>query len=269
MVNKNLFFLFAILSVVLLGACKNEFEKIRTSGNTDLIYKKGLEYFDQQEYQKAQTLFELVLSSFRGKKESETLYYKYAYTHYYLKNYILGSYYFKSAANIFSTGEFKEESEYMAAYCNYCMSPDYKLDQTETLKAIDGFQAFINTYPASTRVDDANKRIDELRAKLSKKALEEATLYFNIKQYQSAITSFSNILTDFPDIKEREYVKYMIIKANYDWADRSFRFKQGERFNALLDRYEDFVNKYPKSKYLKEVKSFYRNSKLKLKELNL
>ncbi len=269
MVVRQLSFVFLLLLSIGFTGCKNEFDKVRISGDSDLIYKKGLDYFDKEDYQKAQTLFELVLSNFRGKKESETLYYKYAYTHYYLKNYILGSYYFKSAANIFSSGEFKEESEYMAAYCNYCMSPDYKLDQTETLKAIDGFQAFINTYPNSSRVDESNKRIDELRQKLAKKSLEEANLYFNIQQYQSAITSYSNLLNDYPDITDREFVKYMIIKANYQWADKSFSFKQSERFSSLIDKYEDFVNKYPKSKYLKEVKTFYRNSKNKLKELNL
>jgi len=149
------------------------------------------------------------------------------------------------------------------------MSPDYKLDQTETLKAIDGFQSFINTYPNSNRVADSNKRIDELRQKLAKKSLEEANLYFNIKHYQSAITCYNNLLNDYPDISDREFIKYMIIKSTYDWAYRSFSFKQTERFNLLIDKYEDFVNKYPKSKYLKEVKTFYRNSKIKLKEISL
>ncbi len=269
MILRKAGLLLVLVFTLLFAGCSNEFENIRKSGNTELIYKKGLEYYDKEDYLKAQTLFEQVLSSFRGKKESETLYYKYAYTHFYLRNYILASYYFKTAANIFSTGENKEESEYMSAYCNYMISPDYELDQTETLKAIDGFQAFINTYPNSKRVEDANKNIDELRRKLSKKSLAEATLYYNTKQYLSAITSYNNLLNDYPDITDREYIKYMVIKSTYDWAMRSFSFKQTERFNMVIDKYEEFVNKYPKSKYLKDIKTFYRNSKSKLKEINL
>ncbi len=267
MVNRIILLFLAINILVWFPACKNQLDKIKTSGDTELIYKKGMEYYDKEEWADAQSLFELILSNYRGKKESEVLYYKYAYTHYYLQNYLMAAYYFKSAANLFSTGEHKEESEYMAAYSNYRLSPDYKLDQTETLKAIDGFQAFINTFPQSTRVADCNKLIDELRKKLAKKEMAEGTLYYNIRQYQSAISTFSNLLNDYPDITDREYVRFMIVKASYLWAENSIIFKQEERLKITIDRYEEFVNKYPKSKYLKEAKLYYRNSKLKLKEI--
>ncbi len=259
-------FLFALI-LMSFFSCKNEFEKIRTSGDVDKIYKKGVQLYDKGEYSKAQSLFELVLSNFRGKEEAEQLYYKYAYTHFYLNNYLLSAYYFKSASNIFQTGSNKEECDFMAAFSNYKLSPDYKLDQTETLKAIDGFQAFINIYPESERVVECNNLIDELRKKMAHKEDEQAKLYFNIKQYQSAINSYNNLLNDYPDITDREQLRFMIIRSYYLWAENSFATKQADRFKLMLAKYEEFVNKYPKSKYLRNAREFAKSAKLKLKEL--
>lgn len=265
---KKVSILFLSAAILLcFPSCKNKLDKIKNSGDTELIYKKGLELYDKEEWFEAQTLFELVLSNYRGKKESEELYYKYAYTHYHLQNYLMAAYYFKAAANLFSTGEYKEESEFMSAYSNYRLSPDYKLDQTETYKAIDGFQSFINTFPQSKRVDECNKLIDELRKKLAKKSQAEATLYFNVKQYQSAIRSYNNLLNDYPDITDREYIRFMIVKASYLWAENSIIFKQEDRFKQTVERYEEFESKYPGSKYLKDAKTYYKNSRTKLKEI--
>ena len=137
---------------LLLSACKSEFEKIRSSGDVSRIYTKALEYYEQQEYQRAQSLFELIISSYRGKKESEEIYYKYAYTYYHLGQYILASYYFKNFSNTYGASSLREEADFMSAYSNYQLSPTFRLDQTYTNQAIDGFQLFVNTYPNSSRV---------------------------------------------------------------------------------------------------------------------
>jgi hypothetical protein len=39
-----------------------------------------MDYYEDEEYQKAQTLLELIISSYRGKKEAEEIYYKYSFT---------------------------------------------------------------------------------------------------------------------------------------------------------------------------------------------
>ena len=105
--------------VVVASACKSEFEKIRSSGDVQLLYKNAYKYYEEKEYQKAQTLFELIVSSYRGKKEAEDIYFKYAYTYYYLERYILASYYFKNFAQTFSTSSLRQEADFMTAYCNY------------------------------------------------------------------------------------------------------------------------------------------------------
>ena len=260
--------------VILIGviglfftSCKSDFEKIRTSGDVDTIYKKAFEFYEQEEYQKAQALFELVINNLRGKVEAEKVYFYYANTHYKLRRYVLASYYYKNFATTFPNSSYREEADFMTAFSNYQLSPTYRLDQTYSLKAIDQFQLFVNTYPTSEKVKQCNQLIDEMRRKLEQKAYAEGELYFDLRQYQAATQSFENLLREFPETPNAENVRYMMIRANYLLASNSVYTKQEERYKNTMKYYEIFVNKYPKSKFDKELVTIYKNSTQKLKDL--
>ncbi len=267
MIKKHFaIFLFSIM--ILSFSCKSEFEKIRISGDNDLLYKKAQEYYKNEDFQKAQTLFELVLANLRGKSEAEGVYFKYAYTFYHLHNFTLASYYFKDFSNKFVHSEFREEADYMVAYSHYKMSPSYMLDQSFTLKSIDEFQLFINTYPESDRVKKANKLINEMRRKLEIKAFKEGELYLNLQQYEAATQSFENYLKDYPDSKDALKVKYLIIKAAYLYAKNSIVTKQIERFTVVKEKADKFLEKAKSAKYKKEVRKILSTTNKKLKSLH-
>ncbi|MCO6461923.1 MAG: outer membrane protein assembly factor BamD [Saprospiraceae bacterium] len=266
MLKKNLI-LFICLGLITLSSCKSEYEKLRASNDVALVYKKALEYYEKKDYYKAQNLIEQILGRYRGKKEAEDLYVKYAYTHYYLGNYILASSYFQNFANTYITSPLREEAAFMSAYSNYLQSPDYKLDQTYTYKAINELEIFVNTFPKSKRLQESNDLIDELRAKLENKAFEEGKLYYNLKQYQSASITFGNMLKDFPDSKNIEKIRYYIVKSNFTLAENSIYSKKLERFNETLVACELFKTKFFKSKDLKEINSILKQTKENIKRL--
>ena len=266
MLKKNLILLFC-LGCILLTSCKSEYEKLRASNDVELVYKKALDYYNKKDYYKAQNLIEQILGRYRGKKEAEDLYVKYAYTHYYQGNSILASSYFQNFANTYITSSLREEAAFMSAYSNYLQSPDYKLDQTYTLKAISELEVFVNTFPKSERLKESNKLIDELRAKLEKKAFEEGLLYYNLKQYQSASITFNNMLKDFPDSDNIEQIRYYIVKANYTLAENSIYSKKLDRYQETLVAAELFKSKFFKSKDLKEVNSILKQTKENIKKL--
>lgn len=250
----------------LFGSCRSEFEKIRTNPDPNFLQKKAFEYYEAGDYQKAQTLFELIINGLRGKADAEKVYFAYSYTHYYQEKYILASYYFKNFVSTYGNSAYKEEAEYMAAYAYYKLSPIYRLEQSSTQKAIDGFQLFINTYPKSERVVEANKLIDEMRKKLEKKSLAEGQLYYDIKEYQSATRVFENVLRDYPDSKDAERVRYLVVKAHYLLAENSVYEKQEERLNETIKKADAFLDRYTKSEYLNEIKKFKENSNKSLKK---
>lgn len=239
--------------ILLLSACKSDFERIRLSGDVDRIYQKANELYAKEDYLKAQTLYELIISSYRGKKEAEDLYFKYAYTHFHLKNYILAAHYFKTFTSTYPLSPLRQDAEYMVPFSFLKMSPGYRLDQTNTRKAIDGFQDFVNNYPKNDKVPECNRHIDVLRLKLEEKAFNDARLYFDLREYQAALHSFENLLKDFPETRDAENIRYLMAEAASSWAKNSFRLKQAERYNKALEYASVFRRKYPESTFISEI----------------
>ena len=259
--------LFSFLVLLGLLSCKSEYEKVRTSNDAALIYQKAIEYYGEEEYQKAQSLLELSLNNYRGRKEAEDIYFKYAYTYFYTRQYILASYYFENFSQTYSTSKFREESDFMEAYANYQLSPTFRLDQTYTLKAIDGFQLYVNTYPESERVQECNDLIEEMRKKLEKKTFEEGKLYFDLRRYQSAIWTYDNLLKDFPDTDNSEEVRYMMALSSFLLAENSIIDRQRERYEDALEQADEFLVRYNESTLRKEVRDIKLISEKKLKSL--
>lgn len=249
-----------LFGLFLFTSCKSNFEKIRSSGDVELILKNAFLYYEKKDYLKAQTLFELVMNNLRGRSEAEKAYYYYADCHFQLREFVLAAYYFKNFSNSYTNSAYREDAAFMSAYSNYKQSPLYRLDQTPTVKAIEEFQTFVNLFPDSKRVDECNKLIDECRRKLEQKAMAEGELYFNLRQYQSATISFDNLLKDYPETIDAEKVRYLIARSGYLLSENSVVEKQEDRYRATMTRCDDFLDKYPNGKYTKEVKDMKRNA---------
>ncbi|MBC7884233.1 MAG: outer membrane protein assembly factor BamD [Saprospiraceae bacterium] len=260
---------FLVLIVCFLASCKSEFEALRNSNQPEKVFKAANKYYQDKEYDRAIALYDIVIQFYRGRQEAEDLFFKYAYAHYYQGDFILASTYFKNYSATFSNSINKEEAEYMAAYSNYRLSPNYKLDQTYTEKAIEGFEQFINLYPNTERAEQANKLIDEMRRKLELKSFEQGNLYYKIGQYQAAVTSFQNMLKDFPESKKIEEVRLLILKSSFVLASNSIYEKKKDRFNETLEHYNQFIKKHPASKKLKEAKSIQKEALEELKKLEI
>ncbi len=251
----------------LLGACKSEFEKLRISNNPEKQLEAAYKYFEEEEYLKAKTLLETVISNYLGRPESEKIYHHYAYCSYYLNQFISAQYYFKRFSSTFPNSDLREEAEFMAAYSYYRLSPSFRLDQTYTLKAIDEFQLFINTFPTNKRVKEANDLINELRRKLEKKAFYEAELYYKLENYQSATIAFENLLKDYPETPNAEEIRYLVARGAYLLAENSVLLKQEERYLEAVKKSELFLNKFKGSRYSNEISKIKEDSNKKLKEI--
>lgn len=256
--------IFFLVSVV---ACKSNFERVRTSGNSQVMYAAGMQYYEDEEYLKAQTLFEQIVSAYKGKSEAEELYFKYAYTYYHLGQYILASYYFKNFSTTFGTSPYREEAMFMSAYSNYLLSPSFRLDQTYSLQAIDEFQTFVNTFPNSDRVSECNNLIDELRKKLEKKAIARADLYNDMSRYQAAVQSYEIVLQDYPETQAAEKIRYQMTEAQYKLAKNSIYSKRRERYTSTLELAEQFLKRYSESEYAEEVRKFKSDAQEQIKSL--
>ena len=259
---------FSIFFVLLIASgCKSEFETIRTSGDPAVWLAKAGEYYEQEEYQRAQTLYELSIGPYRGKAEAEEIAYRYAYTYFYTRQYVLASYYFKNFATTYGGSPLREEADFMAAYSNYKLSPVYRLDQSYSTKAIEGFEEFANRYPNSERVSEANTLIDEMRAKMEKKDFESAKLYVDLSRFESAQRSFENVLKDYPETGRAEEIRFLMAQSQYEYARQSYVLRQFERYTKAVELTQAFLDRYETSDYRPELLEILKKSQAKLKEL--
>ncbi len=253
--NKRLIaYSFFILLLVAAG-CKSQFEKISASNDTGKKYQEGIRLYNEKNYAKALILFDNLIQRYRGRAEAEDLAYYFAYTNYHLQDYTTARYQFKLFADSYPSSPKAEECRYMSAYCYYLESPKFSLDQENTRKAIEALQLFINLYPKSARVAEASKLIDNLRDKLELKSYANAKLYLNIGDYKSAVIAFRNTLRDYPDTKYAEEMEFLSLEAQNLYADNSIETKQEERFAELVSMCNEFIEKYPTSKHIKDTQN--------------
>lgn len=256
--------LFSLSALLVISGCRSKYQKVLRSSDANLKYEKAKEYYNKEDYYRALTLFEDLVNTYRGTDRAEEIYYYYAYSNYGLRDLTSARYHFKTFADTYPRSKFAEEARFMAAYCYYLESPVFTLDQANTYKAIEALQLFINLYPQSTRVGEANELIDKLRTKLENKSFYNAKLYYNTEDYRSAIFAFRNSIDDFPDTQHKEEMEYLIVKSSYLYAKNSIESKKEERFAETIDSYLLFLDHYPQSKYLREAESIYEEA---LKEL--
>jgi outer membrane protein assembly factor BamD len=58
----------------------------------------------------------------------------------------------------------------------------------------------------------------------------------------------------------------MVVKSYFKFAKMSIADKQEERFEKVINEYQDFVDRYPNSELLKEAESYFIQSQNQIKE---
>lgn len=260
-------FISAFFIVVLLAGCGG-LNKILKNKDPHYKLRMAEQYYAKKKYNNAQQVYEDIMPFFKAEKEFEDIYYKYAYSAYYQRDYLNAENLFKTYLEIFPNSARAEEIDYMRAYTFYKQSPKPELDQTNTIKAMNMMQIFINTHPGSSRIPEATAIIDEARKKLEIKDFKSAQLYFDLGQFRAAAVSFSNLIDAYPDTQLADEYKFMVIKSYYRFAEMSVQGKKNERFEKVIDEANEFIDRFPESKLKKEVEGFITLSQNNLKILS-
>jgi outer membrane protein assembly factor BamD len=263
---KPKIFIFFFACMVLFSAC-SDYNKILKSDNVDAKYEAALKYFDKKDYYRAGVLLEEVRPLLAGRVEAEKAAFLYAYTQYHEGLYLTSAQLFRTFFDTYGRSPFAEESLFMHTKSLYNDSPDFNLDQTSTQTAIEAIQEFLNRYPESKYKEEATTMYDELAAKLERKAFETAKLYSQMRYYQAAVTAFTTFEREYPSSNYNEEAAYLRILAQYNLAEESVTEKQRERYFDAVGFYQAFVDKYPKSKYLRNAESIYDKSTKQLERL--
>tara|TARA_B100000315_G_C14595987_1_gene599348 strand:+ start:5345 stop:6118 length:774 start_codon:yes stop_codon:yes gene_type:complete len=193
------FNIFLIILIIGLFGC--------SGSNVDLTvddilerYEKGLKYFEKKKFFRAQEEFEYVLLRGRHTDKADDAQYYLAESYFFNKEYLTAIVEYDRLIRMMGTQtNYLELSRYRICQCYAEESPKYYHDQSHTDKAIEKFQEFIEDFPESEYVEDAEEMIQVLRAKLAKKVYESAYLYVKLQEYESAIIYLNSLLDTYYD----------------------------------------------------------------------
>ena len=265
--NKQIFHILLFWSVALLFASCSDFQKILKSDNVDKKYEAALKYYDKKDYYKAGLLLEELIPLMKGRPESEKAQFLYANTQFLQKDFVLSAYYFRNFQETYPRSEFAEEAMFLHTKSLYRDSPTYNLDQSNTLTALEAIQEFINRYPKSQYLKESNEMYDDLSRKLEVKAFENAKLYAQLRQYSSAVVALANFQRSYPSSDFNEEAVFLKVEAQYNLAKESVAEKQRDRYYEAISFYQEFVDKFPKSKYLSTAEGYYDAAQTQLEKL--
>ncbi|TDU40556.1 Beta-barrel assembly machine subunit BamD [Gelidibacter sediminis] len=267
---KNICYI--LLITVLFSSC-SEYQKALKSEDIATKFKMGTELYDAGKYGKANRLFAQIVPQYRGKPQAEKLIYMYSNSFYNMRDYYLAGYHFERFESQYPKSEKAEEALFLAAKSFYKLSPVYSKEQKETKVAIEKLQLFINKYPDSEYLPEANSLIKELDYKLEKKAFEIAKLYnqianFESEDYEASIKAFDNFLVEYPGTSFREDAMYYRFDSAFKLGINSVEYKRKERLDIAAKYYNAFNKAYPESKYSAEAEKMNKELQAAIQTYN-
>ena len=274
------YIIIALVSGSVLTSC-GEYNKVLKSTDYEYKYEAAKSYFGKGQNTKAAAILEELITILKGTDKAEESLYMLGMTYYNQGDFITASHYFSTYYNTYPRGTYTEQARFYSGKALFLDTPEPRLDQSSTYKAIQELQMFMEYFPASNRHQEAQQMIFDLQDKLVMKDYMAARLYYDLgsytgnssysttgNNYLACIVTAQNALKDYPYTKLREDISILLLRAKYDMAKESVEEQKEERMRDAIDEYYAFKNEFPESKYIKEVENIYKDAKKYVKEIN-
>ncbi|MGB5818229.1 MAG: outer membrane protein assembly factor BamD [Saonia sp.] len=246
-----------LLLVFVLYSC-NEYQKALKNEDVKAKYDLAEKKYEEGDFKRANRLFEQIAPKYVGKPQGERVLFFYANSFFQIEDYNFSGYQFERFIKSYPKSDKVQEAAFLGAKSYYMLSPAYSLDQTDTNKALAKLQNFINMYPDSEFLAEANKMAKELTNKKEKKEIEIAKQFNKIGEFNypilvSAVAALDNFVSDNPGSIYREDALYYKFEATSSIAFNSFENKKPERLAEAKDAYNTLKKYFPETKYAKKA----------------
>lgn len=266
--NKTAIISLCFLSLLFVGSCTDYNQVVKTQ-DYEYKYEAAKQYYAEGQYNRAALLIQDVLSVLKGTDQGEESLYLSGMCNMKAHAYEAASTIFRKYYQTYPRGKYVEEARYNCGLSLYNITPEPKLDQTETFQAVTEFQNFIENFPASRLRPQAQDMIFKLQDKLVEKEYLSAKLYYDLGtyigngtngNYGACIVTAENAIKDYPYTSRREDFAILILRAKFQLAQFSVENKKEERYHNAIDEYYGFVTEYPESKYIKEANLLFKKA---------
>jgi len=250
-VNKKVIavWLFILLAIMTCSTKTNNLKMDPTE-----FFQRGEEAFNKKRYEKAIDNFNMVILNSPGGELADDAQYYLGECYFKKKEYLLAVSEYQQLTERYSYSPLAEKAYYQVALSYFEQSPKYPLEQQNSLRALQAFQDFIDSYPVSDLRLSAEQKIKEIRNKLARKVFESGKLYRKLEQFESSILYLDKMLEEFYDTD-------WAVFAHLDKAHCYIRLRQFDQYQEMLK----LVKKYDSSDQINVY--LYRLNKLYEKEL--
>lgn len=257
--NKTSIKIAIIVSIaVTLYSCNGSKTVIRPGDTIQEAFIKANRLFEMKRYSSAATAFETVISIGRGTEFGREAQFKLAESYFNDERYLLAEAEYKRFRDFYPRAEKVDIADFKRAVSYYKMSPRYKLDQTNSEKAIELFNLYISRYPQnSAKIQEADGYIRDLRNKMAHKNFAAAQLYFRLEQYEAAAIYYDVTINNYPDSKWAEQALSEQINTYVLFANRSIASKQEERYRKAIESYEKYLQLFPRGEHREKAEEYY------------
>jgi outer membrane protein assembly factor BamD len=184
--------------------------------------------FARGKYGDAALEYKDFLATFAGDERCDYAQFRLAESYRMDKEYSLAEVEYQILISDYGYSDYVDDSFFLEGLCAFKQSPGVERDQTKTLEALDRLNRFVQLFPKSDRVQEANAVLHEIRMKLGERAFLDAKLYFSGKHYDAALIYLDKIIDEYPDtawaLRSRYYRGY-IRESRSDWqgAEEDYR----------------------------------------------
>lgn len=167
-------------------------------------YQKGLDQMGKKNWIKAEETFTFIVYNDPAGEYADDAQYSLAETHYFREEYLIAIDEYDRLIQRMPNSPLIQQASWRKAECYFLLSPDYRLDQTLSEKALKELQNFVDIFPQSENRQQAAKYIVEIRSKLAHKLCASGVLYLKLREWDSAKLYFDVALEKYYDTEYRE-----------------------------------------------------------------
>ena len=201
----------ACLIALSVGCAQKKYKRL----SPEVYYKDAQDALKNKKCYDAELLFRNMLSDFPGSHLSDEAQFGLGKAFQCQKDYVTSIFEYERLLNEYPVSPYAAEARFQIGECYYQDARDIHHDQDETHKAIREFARFIEDYPQSDLVSQAENRINALRNQLARKEVMIAYDYILWKYYSSAKVYAEGVLKEYPDTESALDARFIIAQVNF------------------------------------------------------
>lgn len=233
----------SFIVMALLWSCSGN--KPRPDWSAAEYYRYAMKKFLSGDYYDAANEFSVVVLRYAGSAFADSAQFYLGESHFFNKEYLIAASEYEKLILNMGRSPLVPMAQFKLGESYYKLSPRPGLDQGYTERAIREYQNFIEDYPTHELREEAERKIAELRDKLSFKHFTNAKNYIKMRKYKSALIYFDLVLNNFYDTQYADDALLGKIEV----------YELLQDYEAIKDEYIRFLKMFPNSKLLSDVQS--------------